>query len=161
MSDVLDSPGRRRLTAADSPFVTRLMQRGMPESLNSDPDARIFYDPPEMIQIAFGGRQWFHEVGNHAIHRVGLFHGLGWALAPLVSTQDERGINRVRVTARPKRPSHKEQLYDMEFLHQPEPGERDNPSDPLPQARIVTHRPGIVASNLKTVYADVLGEHAV
>lgn len=37
-------------------FAKRMMEKPKPASLTSDPEARIFYDPPELIQIAFGGR---------------------------------------------------------------------------------------------------------
>lgn len=157
----IESPGRARMNASQNAFAQRMMDKPKCESLNSDPSYRIFYDPPELIQMAFGGREWFQDVGNYAVSRVGLFKGLTWYLSALIVRQEERGINRVRITARPKRPGQEEQLYDMEFLCQPEPGEGADASDPLPQSRVITHRPGIVAANLKAVYAEVLGEHAI
>lgn len=152
----MTSPGHARMTASKNEFAARMAAKPLPESLNSDPDHRFFHDPPELIQIAFGGRPWFLETGCTAPHRVGLFKGLGWAIPSIVAAQDERGITHVRVTARHRRQSEA-QLYDIEFLS------REVPEDHLLRytERTVAHRPGLTADQLKAAYAAELGEHAI
>lgn len=151
----MDSPGRRRMTASQNEFAARMAAKPLPDSLNSDPAHRIFHDPPEMIQMAFGGRPWFLETGCTAVHRVGLFKGLGWAVSPLVTAQDELGITHVRVTARTG-PGNAGK-YDIEFIQCVIP---DDHMDKL-QGRIVAVRMGLILDELKPQYAAVLGEHAV
>lgn len=162
MPDIAEPHGRAKMNAAAHAFAKRMMDRPVGASMDSDPAARIFYDPPELIQIAFGGRQWFHETDCTEVHRVGLFKGLGWQVSSLVQKQDERGITGVRITARHMRrvAEGTSQLYDMEFVAR-EPLDPDDVSGPLKAPRVVTHRPGIIAENLKKVYGEVLGEHAV
>lgn len=141
------------------PFAARMMNRPKPASLDSSPEARFFYDPPELIQQVFGGRPWFFEQGVTSVHRVGLFRGLGWTLPLLVQRQDERGINGVRITARKKRrvAEGSEQKYDLEFLR------RELPEDHCERGteRVIDHRPGLTIDQLKPAYAEVLGGHAV
>lgn len=119
-------------------------------TLSAKAEDRHFYDPPELIQMAFGGRPWFFEADCRTIHRVGLFKGLGWILPPRVARQDKRGIQSVRITAR-RRHSDLPQLYDMEFLG----------GQLADEPRVVHHVPGLQAHQLKGAYAHVLGEHAV
>lgn len=152
--DTLNPAGRVRMDASRNAFAQRMLDKPMPESLNSDPMHRFFYDPPELIQQAFGGRAWFHEVGNSCVHRVGLFRGLGWNLSELIVRQDKRGINAVIVSARAQMPG-KSQLYDILFLHRPDLEDDDD------TLKTVYHRPGLEAHQLKSAYSDVLGEHAV
>ncbi len=144
-------------TVADNAFARRMMERPRPESLNSDPAYRIFYDPPELIQIAFGGRQWFWEQGCTGVHRVGVFKGLGWELPLVVKRQEERGITGVRITARRAKLGG-EQLYDLEFLARVV--DPEYASGPITQ-RVIDHRPGLTVDQLKPAYAEVLGEHAI
>lgn len=147
--------------ADDSPFAKRMMERPQSESLNTDVNARFFYDPPELIQIAFGGRAWFFRMGNSRAHRIGVFKGLGWELDPFIAKADERGITGVRITARPHHAaSGKQQLYDMEFVGRRIDYDEAGFQDGFEQ-RTIDHRPGLEAGQLKAAYADVLGEHAV
>lgn len=148
-------------TAADNLFAARVMERLKEGHLSntsmiSDPAHRIFYDPPELIQQAFGGRAWFFETGCSRVHRVGVFKGLGWELDPVFARQDERGITGVRITARPHH-RDKVQKYDMEFLSRTLP---EDTMDPV-AVRVIDHRPGLTADQLKPAYAEVLGEHVV
>ena len=139
-------------SAADSPFAARMMAKPRPESLNSDPAARIFFDPPEMIQMAFGGRPWFFETGCRSVHRVGLFKGIGWELDPVLNKQHDHGVTGVRITARNQH-SKGRHLYDLLFLAREVP---EDHLDPLVE-RIVTHRPGLTIDQLKAAYGEVLG----
>lgn len=146
-----------RKTVGQNAFAKRMMERQMPESLNSDPDYRFFYDPPEMIQIVFGGRPWFLENDCFCVTRIGMFGGLGWSLPDrIVKTS---GIDRVEVRIRKKHLAAKSlsPLFDMHFL---ETKLTDDPTAP-PEKRVVTHRPGIAPERLKAVYAEVLGDHAI
>lgn len=151
------SPGRKRMDAAQNEFAKRMLEKPVGACMVTDPTFRFFYDPPEMIQIAFGGRPWFLETGTRCVHRIGLHKGLGWELDPVFIRQDERGITGVRITARAKKPRDTEQLYDMEFLN------RDYPEDHmLPSTvTVIDHRPGLTAARLKPVYGEVLGEHVL
>lgn len=144
-------------SAADSQFAARMMSKPLPESLSSDPEYRIFYDPPEIIQRAFGGRPWFFETGCVRVHRVGVFKGLGWELDPMLAKQCDLEVTGVRITARAYR-RDKIQRYDMEFVVR-ELNEEDR-SAPVP-VRIVASRMGLLAEELKTAYAEVLGEHVL
>lgn len=162
VADIAEPTGRTKMNAAAHAFAQRMMSRPIGESMISDPAHRIFYDPPELIQIAFGGRAWFHETDCTEVHRVGLFKGLGWTLSALVQKQDERGITGVRITARKMRRTAEgsPQLYDMEFVARA-PLDPEDVSGPRAAPRVVTHRPGIAAENLKKVYGEVIGEHAL
>lgn len=145
--------------ADQSPFAARMMAKGRPEGLNSDANHRLFFDPPEMIQMAFGGRQWFFAMGNIRVHRVGLFKGLGWEFDP--NFLDGRGITGVRITARPYFAVHnKPLLCDMEFMERridyDEAGYQSGYRE-----RVIDHRPGLELHQLKPAYAEVLGNHAV
>lgn len=133
------------------------MNRKLPDSLNSDPSYRIFYDPPEIIQQAFGGRVWFFETGCVRVHRVGLFKGLGWELDPMRSAMCEIEATGVRVIARSLRKGG-QQLFDIEFLNR-QIDEEDRFA-PVP-VRIVASRTGLFAEQLKYAYAEVLGEHVL
>lgn len=144
-------------SAADNEFAARMASKPPPESLNSDPSYRIFYDPPEIIQQAFGGRPWFFDTGCVRVHRVGLFKGLGWELDPMLAAMCELEVTGVRITARHFR-TGKEQLYDMEFVHR-QLDEEDR-SAPVP-IRILASRMGLTAEQLKPAYADVLGDHVL
>jgi len=141
-------------------FAERMRAKAIPEGCTTDPSYRIFRDPPEMIQRAFGGRLWFHETDCKAVHRIGLLLGLGWQLGEYVRKQlggKVADVNGVRVIARTVGYGQTEQLYDLYFVRYTR-GE-DN-LDPY-VFYVVTHRPGLTASQLKVAYADVLGEHAV
>lgn len=143
--------------AADSAYAARMMSKPIPEGLTSDPSYRIFYDPPEMIQQAFGGRPWFFETGCVRVHRVGIFKGLGWELDPMLARQCELEVTGVRIIARRLRTGH-EQLYDMEFVVR-ELNEEDRMA-PVP-VRIVASRTGLRVHELKPAYGEVLGEHVL
>lgn len=73
-------------------FAKRMLNRPIPPSL-TDP---FHVDPPALICRAFGGREWFFDNEACAIHRVGIFLGLGWRLPRYVQRPD--GIDMVRVT---------------------------------------------------------------
>lgn len=151
-----ETPGRRRMNASQNEFAQRMMSKPMPESLNSDPEHRLFFDPPEIIQIAFGGRPWFIENDCTRIHRVGLFRGLGWQLSPVLCRDQPQGINGVRIKARANT-GRKEMLFDMEFMRRELAEDHfDGQVD-----RVVTHRPGVPLSKLVATYAEVLGEAAI
>lgn len=93
------------MTATQSPFaraaVDRLAGRPIPSSLNSDPEQRHFFDPPEYIQRALGGREWFFEQGARAVHRIGLFQGLGWEIDPATVERDNLQYTGFRVYMSP------------------------------------------------------------
>lgn len=146
-------------TPAQNEFAARMASKPLPSSLNSDPNHRIFFDPPELIQRAFGGRPWFLETGCTTAFRVGLFRGLGWKIPGIVAQQDERGIDTVRITARPRRNEATDLIFDMEFLQTEQPPE-DDASGKI-AARVVEHRPGLTIDQLKPTYGEVLGEHAL
>lgn len=135
-------------------FSRRMMEKPKAPSLDSDPNARIFADPPEWVGLAFGGRQWFLETGCRNVHRIGIFKGLAWRIPAHVEDQDERGINGVRIEYRPL-----QRVYDVFFVHY-DAFDPDENSGPV-SYRIVEHRPKLDASQLMAVYAEVLGEHAV
>ncbi len=146
-------------SAADSPFAKRMMEKPLPGSLNVRANDRHFFDPPEMIQIAFGGRPWFFAVGATRVHRVGLFKGLGWELDP--NFLDGRGITGVRITSRPYFAAHgKPMLCDMDFMER-----RIDYDDAGFQIgcyeKVLDYRAGLQLHELKPAYAEVLGEHAV
>lgn len=148
--------------ASESPFAARMMEKPLPETLAATANDRHFYDPPELIQIAFGGRPWFFETGCNRIHRVGLFKGLGWSLDPTIKRQDERGVTDVRVTAR-QTIRGKAQLFDMEFLHRDLEHEDAYETSHMVgfSTKVVHHVPGLQAHQLKAAYAEFLGEHAI
>lgn len=155
-----------------NPFVDRMIANPRPlhESM-TNPAYRIFYDPPEMISLAFGGRPWFHHTDCRAVFRIGLFGGLGWGLGEYVRKQLDgktAAVNGVRITARAHNISRAEPLYDMYFVEfwRGDYDRRDDPDyepdnlDP-PQFRVIDHRPGLTAEQLKPAYAEALGEHAI
>lgn len=144
-------------TAADSAYAARMMSKPIPEGMTADPEYRIFYDPPELIQMAFGGRPWFFETGCVRVHRVGVFKGLGWELDPMLQAQCELEATGVRIIARRLRPGQA-QLFDMEFVHR-QLDEEDRMA-PVP-IRIVASRMGLTADQLKPAYGEVLGEHVL
>lgn len=130
-------------------FAQRMAAR--PHNIDTSANARHFHDPPELIQIAFGGRPWLADRGCQFVHRIGLMRGLGWRLATIHET---RGINGVRIVARLR--THGDQLYDLYFgEYQQGPDNLD-----LPVFRTIDHRPGLTAAQLKPAYAEVLGETA-
>lgn len=152
MTDAIDK--------ARNEFAERMRAKGVPASCQSDASHRIFYDPPELIQMAFGGREWFHETDCRAVHRLGLFQGLGWKLGEYVRKQLDGptiNVNTIWVRARPHNISRDEPLYDMYFLAVEMP---EDVLDPL-QVHHVHHRAGLTAAQLKPTYAEVLGEHAI
>lgn len=132
--------------AEDSPFAARMMAKPLPESLNSDPAARFFFDPPELIQQAFGGRQWFLDNNCYRVHRVGIFKGLGWEIDP--AARDEREITGVRITRGVRG------AYAIEFLHRSLPGDW---SEPVGE-RHIDVRVGLRLDQLKGVYLSVIGK---
>lgn len=146
-------------TPAQNEFAARMASKPLPASLNSDPEHRLFFDPPELIQRAFDGRPWFLETGCTTAFRVGLFRGLGWKIPGIVAQQDERGIDTVRITARPRRNDATDLIFDMEFLQTEQPPE-DYASGKI-AARVVEHHPGLTIDQLKPTYGEVLGEHAL
>lgn len=161
-------------TTTDNGFVKHLMaQRALGKTNNfaSDPNARHFYDPPELIQIAFGGRAWFHHADCRAPHRIGLYKGLGWGLGEYVRKQLDgktANVNGVRIVARPHNISRETPLYDLYFVEfwrgdydrrNDADYEPDN-LDPV-QYHVIDHRPGLTAEQLKPAYAEALGEHAI
>lgn len=146
--------------AAGHEFALRMMEKPKPASLTSDPAARIFYDPPEIIQMAFGGRPWFHSTDCRAVHRIGLFLGLGWRLGEYVRKQldgKHADIDTVQIKARAHNISRETPLYDMYFMQVVLP---EDVLDPL-QPRVIDHRAGLALDQLKPQYAEVLGEHAI
>lgn len=142
-----------------------MMSKPLPDSLNSDPEHRIFFDPPEIIQRAFGGRPWFFETGCVGVHRVGVFRGLGWQVSPLVVRANELadgpgGPNGVRITIMQKRgdlPRH-DLRFIIEFLHR-----RLDPDDMSAklEERVTSHFVGLRLDELKDKYGEVFGEHAL
>ena len=146
-------------TAAESPFAQRMMDRPRSESLNSDPEYRIFYDPPEIIQQALGGREWFWRVGNTRVHRVGLFLGIGWEIDQQVRADSKNpDISGVRVTISSLQAARKP-TFSMLFLSR-EPAPESDPSAPT-RERIVAASVGLSLEQLKPLYAETIGEHAV
>ena len=141
---------------ANNQFAARMMAKPMPESLSTDSNARHFYDPPELIQQAFGGRRWFFETGCIRVHRVGLTGGLGWELDPALAKQCDDGMTGVRIKARKLR-RDVPQLYDIEFVSRQFP---DDPTGPVSE-RVVKHKTGLTVDQLKLVYAEILGDHVV
>lgn len=57
-----------------------------------------------------GGREFFYEAEARALHRIGIFLGLGWRLPKYVQRPD--GIDMVRVVVNPVNGA-----LDMQFLH--------------------------------------------
>lgn len=110
-------------TAANNPFARRVMdrlaERPLPESLNSDPEHRFFDDPPELIQRALGGREWFFERGFRSVHRVGIFKGIGWELDPVVASRRGAKYTGALITMSPDRTCTIE-LVERETLTNPE-----------------------------------------
>lgn len=151
--------------ADESPFARRMMDKGVSEGLNTDVNHRIFYDPPELIQIAFGGRGWFIERGNTRVHRIGIFGGLSWQLDPVVASECAKNrskyelINAVRITARKLR-SGSPQLYDMEFLRRNTIYDDDGTFLGV-DSHVVTHRTGLEAAQLPVIYGQIIGEQAL
>lgn len=160
--------------STDNAFVKHLMAQralGKTNNFHSDPAHRIFYDPPELISLAFGGRPWFHATDCRNPFRIGLFGGLGWGLGEYVRKQLDgktAACNGVRIVARAHNISRETPLYDMYFVEfwRGEYDRRDDPEyepdnlDP-PQFRVVDHRAGVPAADLKSTYAEVLGAHAI
>lgn len=156
---------------AGAAFAQRMRDKPIPPSMLGGAAARHFFDPPEMISLAFGGRPWFHTTDCKAPHRIGLLGGLGWQLGEYVRKQLDgatKDVNGVRIVARPHNISREQPLYDLYFVTfwKGEYERRDDPAyepdnlDPV-QYHVVDHRPGLTAEQLKPAYAEVLGEHAV
>lgn len=133
-----------------SPFAARMMERAAPDSCNSDPAHRFFDDPPEQIQIAFGGRPWFFEAGNTRVHRIGLFRGLGWEFDREVSLKHPRRATGVEIT---KRSTGKDRKFDMVFV------QRVLAEDHMEGGgkSIVSSHPGLTLDQLKPAYLAELG----
>lgn len=153
-------------SAANNAFAARMAAKPPCESLNSDPAYRIFYDPPELIQMAFGGRPWFFETGCVRVHRIGLFKGLGWELDPMLLAQSETEATGVRILARQYR-RDKAQLFDVEFVKRELPtresydGQQEADYGAPVSIRIVNSRMGLTADQLRTAYGEVFGEHVL
>lgn len=152
---MVDMPLHPSAVAERHEFAMRMMNKPRPMSLNSDPAHRIFHDPPELIQIAFGGREWFHAMDNHTVHRIGLTVGLGWQFGEWVRKQLTIDVNGVQIKARTS--SGGAQMYDIYFVHS---SHGEDTLDPV-KTRIVAHRGPLMADQLKSAYAEVLGAHAV
>lgn len=67
-------------------------------------------DPPALIAQHMGGREWFFEIEARAIHRIGIFLGLGWRLPRYVQRPD--GIDMIRIVI-----NRLSRALDMQFLH--------------------------------------------
>lgn len=153
-------------SAADNAFAARMMSKPPCGSLNSDPEYRIFYDPPEIIQQAFGGRPWFFETGCIRVHRVGLFKGLGWELDPMLLAQCETEATGVRIIARQHR-ADRAQLFDIEFVvrdfrtRETYDGGTEPDYGATVPIRIVDSRMGLTANQLRSAYAEVFGDHVL
>lgn len=142
-------------TVENNPFAKRMKDKPVPESLTSDANYRIFFDPPEIIQMAFGGRPWFFETGCRAVHRVGVFKGLGWELDRILTRTSNMQITGVRIT---HRPNSKPMKFDMVFMRR----EMDEEYASAPVSfTILDHRAGLLLEELKPTYAEVLGEQFV
>ena len=63
-----------RPNAETNAFAKRMLDRPIPPSLTQP----YHFDPPSVISHAMGGREWFFESEARAIHRTGVFLGLGW-----------------------------------------------------------------------------------
>lgn len=140
--------------ASQSPFAQRMMDKPSPFAATADPAFRIFDDPPEQVQIAFGGRAWFWETGCRATYRIGLFKGLGWALDPMLVMSSEAKdprINHVKVTG-----PNKKQECNMEFLHHTG-ADHSNDATLRGEFEHVEFRDAVPLDQLKSVYTEVLG----
>lgn len=136
-----------------------MMEKPMPASLDVDANSRHFYDPAEKIQMWFGGRAWFAEMGNTKVHRCGLLSGIGWEFDGHIAKTNPIEATGVRIQAR-KRQHDGAQFYDMLFVQRridyDEAGFMEGQAE-----RIVFHVPGLAGEELKAEYAKVLGEYAV
>jgi hypothetical protein len=148
-----------KTSAETSPFIQRLMEKPRPESMNSDPEYRIFKDVPEEIQRSLGGREWFWRMGCTRVHRVGLFKGIGWEidLAHRAASRNPE-ISGVRVTIDKVR-AGKAPTFTIVFLNR-EPAPEGDPSAPVVE-RIIAASVGLKLDQIKELYAETIGEHAV
>lgn len=149
-----------KLAASQSPFAQRMAERPMPESLLSDPSARFFNDPPEQIQMAFGGRPWFFSTGCYAVHRLGLLLGLGWELDRMRVASDPvehhgTTITGVRIFA-PVVGKAGSTAFRVDFTNW-QRGEEDRATDPG-TVRIVRSFSNVPLKELKEKYRETLGE---
>jgi hypothetical protein len=135
-----------------SPFARRMMERPLSPSLDVGPDDRHFYDPPELIQKAFGGRPWFFEQCCRAVHRVGLYRGLGWELDPADQLSNKLGATGVRITL------GREERCTMSFVKREIL--RDEGGFIVDQTTaIVASQTGLLLSELKPTYERMLYDH--
>jgi len=133
----------------DSPFAKRMMERPLSPSLDVDANSRHFYDPPELIQLAFGGWPWFQENSCRAIHRVGLFRGLGWEFDPADQLNNKLNATGVRITLGIK------ERCTLLFLQREII--RDDGGFIVGQIeRILASKTGLLLSELKPTYEGVL-----
>lgn len=150
-----------RMDASKNEFAKRMMDKPIPESMLGGAAARHFYDPPENISLAFGGRPWFHSTDCKTVHRIGLFKGLGWKIGEYVQKQlDDQRINGVRVTIRA---ATGEPKYDIMFVHHYQNHEEGQEPDNLEPVsyHTIKHLGPLTAAELKPAYAEFLGEHAI
>ena len=115
-----------------------LPRKPVPESMRNS-HLPLFRDPAVEIRDAFGGPVWFFEKGARAVHRVGLFLGLGWRL-PFGECKDY--IDQIVVTTEPRTTT-----YRMEFRRY-----KQN-SDP-PESSLIRAVNGVKRDDLLTVYED-------
>jgi hypothetical protein len=88
----------------NSEWVSRMREKaGELHASMIDENFRFFHDPPEQIQRAFGGREWFWRTGAVAVHRIGLLRGLGWKH---LDGQMADFMNYVRITAEEGKPTY-------------------------------------------------------
>lgn len=139
--------------ASDSPFAQRMMEKPKPESLNTEVNARFFLDPPEIIQLSFGGWVWFVEMGITRVHRVGLFRGIGWEL-----DLETRRNNPIEATGvKIVRHGQIGMKFNMFFMKRVVPDDHLDPMD----ITILDQRLQLPLADLKKVYAEVLGEASI
>lgn len=95
-----------RPNADNNAFAKRMTERPIGKSMTEP----YHDDPPSRIGYAMGGREWFFETEARALHRIGIFLGLGWRLPKYVQRPD--GIDMVRIVVNPVNGA-----LDIQFLH--------------------------------------------
>lgn len=118
-----------------------MLDRPIPPSLTEP----YHDDPPSRISHAMGGREFFFEAEARALHRIGIFLGLGWRLPKYVQRPD--GIDMVKILQKSHGPSMPPSLT-IEFLHC-----GDRPPEEAEPVRVINHVP---YNGLRRTYEEAL-----